>query len=254
MFSATKDFFVEHSYSNLKMPSMHYHSTYELYYLESGEREYFVEDKFFKVRSGSFILIPPYKLHRTGGSYGKRIIVGFSKDYLKKSLSETAIERILETFERILITPTPDESSNIIKKILLLEESLDETFINITLSSLLLELSRCKSEIIFDDRINKIIEYINKNYATIDTIESIAENFYISKYHLCRLFKNTMKMTIVDYLNSIKIKNACYYLKTTNKTITEIALLTGFNSSAYFTIVFKKTTGKSPSEYRRVIE
>lgn len=251
MFSKTDDFFIEHSYSNLKMPSMHYHSTYELYYLESGEREYFVEDKFFRVKTGSFILISPYKLHRTGGNYGKRILVGFSENFLKKTFSENAIETITQVFDKILVTPTVEEHAILMSELRVLEESRDETLSSVTLSSILLKLRECKSEITFDDRISKVIEYINKNYATITSIDDIANNFYISKYHLCRMFKSAMKMTVVDYLSNIKIKNASELLKTTQKSITEIALISGFNSSAYFTIVFKKATGKSPSEYRR---
>ena len=251
MFSKTEDFFIEHSYSNLKMPSMHYHSTFELYYLESGEREYFVEDKFFRVKAGSFVLISPYKLHRTGGNYAKRILIGFSENYLKRTFSEKAIGKIIEVFDKILVTPTMDEHAVLMSYIRLLEKSRDETLSAVTLSSLLLKLGDCKTEVSFDDRISRIIEYINKNYASICSIDDIAKNFYVSKYHLCRMFKSAMKMTVLEYLGSIKIKNASELLKTTRKSITEIALITGFNSSAYFTIVFKKATGKSPSEYRK---
>ena len=251
MYSETKDFFIEHSQANLKMPSMHYHSTYELYYLEAGQREYFVEDKFFKVNSGDFVLIAPYKLHRTGGSFAKRTIVGFSEEYLKKTFSEEAVKKILSAFQKTIVSPSPEEHASLIDKLRIIEKSEDETITALTLANLLVKLSECKSEETIDERISRVIEYINKNFSEIESIEQIANHFYVSKYHLCRTFKSAMKLTVIDYLNGVKIKNACHYLKTTNKSITEIALLTGFNSSTYFTSVFKNTMKKRPSAYRK---
>ena len=163
MYSKTDDFFVEHSQSSLKMPSMHYHSTYELYYLEAGQREYFVEDKFFKVNSGDFVLIAPYKLHRTGGSFAKRTIIGFSEDFLKKTFSEDAVKRILNAFEKTIVSPSPEELSVLREKLRIVEKSNDETIIGLTLATLLVELLECKSEEIIDERISRVIEYINKN-------------------------------------------------------------------------------------------
>ena len=64
-FMATADHIIETTSGNHKMPSMHYHASYELYYLEMGSREYFVEDKLFSVAAGNFVLIAQGKLHRT---------------------------------------------------------------------------------------------------------------------------------------------------------------------------------------------
>lgn len=247
----TEDFFIDKSFSNFKMPSMHCHSTYELYYLEAGSREYFVEDKFFSVTSGSFVLISPYKLHRTGGDYASRTLIGFSKDFLKKTFSNSAIDKILKCFDKTLIVPTEAERESLVSKLRQIEKTKDETLATIALFSLLIELAGCKSQVFGDERISEIIEYINENYSHIQSIEQIADNFFISKYHLCRMFKASMKITVIDYLNNIKIKNACAYLRTTNKNITDIALLTGFNSPTYFTNVFKKIMGKSPSQYKK---
>ncbi|MBO5454459.1 MAG: helix-turn-helix domain-containing protein [Clostridia bacterium] len=249
----TNDFFIERQSWNLKMPTMHYHNTYEVYYLEAGSREYFVEDKVFSIASGSFVLISPYKLHRTGGSYGTRTLIGFSKEFMQKTFSGKALDKILSCFERIIITPSEKNRDIIVNKLNAIYEITDETLIALKLADLLCELADSgDSEANEDERISKIIEYINKNYAEIESIEQIASNFFISKYHLCRMFKNAMSITLIDYLNGIKIKNACAYLKTTDKSVTEISSLTGFNSPAYFTNVFKKITGYTPNHYKKL--
>ena len=64
-FSTTPDYMLNCDSGSIKMPSMHYHASYELYYLQTGNRDYFIEDKLFPVSAGDFVLIPPGKLHRT---------------------------------------------------------------------------------------------------------------------------------------------------------------------------------------------
>lgn len=251
MMEETKDFFIERASWKLTMPSMHYHPTYELYYLEAGSREYFVEDKVFHISSGSFVLISPYKLHRTDGSYSTRTLIGFSREFMKKTFSEAALDKILSCFNRVLITPSEDVKEAIVNKLNSLYQIKDENLTALKLADLLYDLDGCKSEVNDNERISKIIEYLNENYASIENIEQIADNFFISKYYLCRMFKSAMSITLIDYLNNIKIKNACAFLKTTDKSITEISSLVGFNSSAYFTNVFKKITGYTPNKYKK---
>ena len=96
-----------------------------------------------------------------------------------------------------------------------------------------------------------MVAYINANFAGITNIEQIARQFYISKFHLCRVFKAAMKMTVVEYLNRVRIQNACRYLRHSDKDMGDIALLCGFHDAAYFSNVFKRVLGISPREYRR---
>lgn len=247
----TEDYFIGIKAWRQQMPSMHYHASYELYYLDSGTREYFVEDKFFSVTAGSFVLIPPSTFHRTGGNYARRILIGFTHDFLAKTYTSDAIDDMLKCFSKTLISP-PEKVLTRCKSLLnALNDCESEREFAIYLGNLLCELSKCHEESTYNEQMSALIEYINTHFAEIESIEQIAEHFFISKYHLCRIFKNTMGITVIDYLNNIKIKNACEYLATTNKSIQEISHLCGFNSSAYFSNVFKKFTLLSPNEYRK---
>ena len=102
-----------------------------------------------------------------------------------------------------------------------------------------------------DNRISKIIRYINENYAHISGMEEVADKFFISKYYLCRIFKESIGVSFVSYLNTIRIKAACEMLKSTDSYLSDIAISCGFNSTPYFCKVFKDEKGVSPSEYRR---
>ena len=250
----TPSYFVDTRSGNKIMTSMHYHSSYELYYLISGNRDYFVEDKSFSVSAGSFVLIPPSTLHRTGGKYGLRTLIGFRKNFLAENFNEQIIPELVKCFDNYIITP-PEEKrdyfQNLLKKI---EKSSNKTEFALNLSILLYELSKYKSDTRCDERISKITSYINDNYHQITSIGQIAEQFFISKYHLCRIFKDTLHITLIDYLNEVKIKNARYYIESTNKSFITISKLCGFNSLSYFSTVFRKIVGQSPSEYRKEIK
>jgi len=250
-FTRTPEFFAEVKSGVPAMPFTHYHSSYELYYLEAGKRDYLVEDKFFTISAGDFVLIKPNVLHRTNGGYSLRTLVGFSPAFLQKTYTPTAAKHILKCFDNVLISP-PDEMQGELKNLL---QSITKCSNPIDFASdlgvLLRKLSKCTPDNHYDKRMSTIIKYINQNFSDIHSIEDIAERLHISKYYLCRLFKDATGITLIDYLNTIKVKNACKFLETTDKDILEISQLCGFNSSAYFSNVFKKVMEQSPSKYRQ---
>lgn len=248
---ATADHIIETTAITKKMPSMHYHSSYELYYLEMGSREYFVEDKLFSVAVGEFVLIAPGKLHRTGGEKCVRTLINFTKEFLCRYLCPDTVERLLCCFEHAKIVPTERQQGGCKQLLRRIADSASEEEFALALGLLLLALGRCGSQEIENDYVSTVVKYINKNYAQITSIGQIAEAFFVSKYHLCRVFKNAMKVTLIEYLNQVKIKNARQLLEFSDRDVGDIAEACGFNSVAYFSNVFKKITGMAPSEYRK---
>ena len=234
------------------MPSMHYHNTYELYYLDAGNREYFIEDKLFSVSVGNFVLIPPGKLHRTGGKYGVRTLIEFSREFLERVYTPAMVDRMLTCFDRWWLSPDREQQAVCIeymKKMLAGEDEMENA---VTLGLLLLELGKCNSREFTNDNVSAIVAYINANYHWLHSIEEIADAFYISKFHLCRIFKNAMQMTVIEYLNQVKIKQACHLLLNSKMDMSEIAAQCGFHSAAYFSKVFRKLMVQRPMEYRRM--
>lgn len=249
-FLATPDLQVEIAEGSRKMPFMHYHEGYELYYLEEGTREYFIEDKLFSVFAGDFVMIPPRMLHRTGGAYGRRLLIYFTEEVLCKVYTAEVASELLQCFSLLKLTPNQEQRQTC--KFLLdrITAAEDKHSVVIALGMLLKELSRCEQGRIEDDQISRMLAFINQNYGSITHISQIADQFYISHYHLCRIFKQAMQVTIVEYLNQIRIKNACRLLETTERDVGDIAESCGYRSSSYFCSVFKKATGVSPSGYR----
>ena len=99
--------------------------------------------------------------------------------------------------------------------------------------------------------IDLILEYINKNYQTVQNLDDISDAVHISKPHLCKLFKQEMNITVSDYLNTVRINNACEILRNSKHSITDIATSCGYNSSTYFCKTFRHIVHMSPNEYRK---
>ncbi|MGM0378927.1 MAG: response regulator transcription factor [Bacillota bacterium] len=102
-----------------------------------------------------------------------------------------------------------------------------------------------------DDIIDLAKEYIDNNFDKELTLEKIAEEICISSYYFSKLFKEKMNINFIDYLTEIRIKKAKKMLRNSNYIIKKISKDVGYNDPNYFSRVFKKYTGESPSKYRK---
>lgn len=100
-------------------------------------------------------------------------------------------------------------------------------------------------------QIDKAIEYIRKNIHQNISRSEIASSIYMNPEYLSRLFKKEKGISLSDYVIQEKLKIASSLLKGTNLSISIIASNIGYTNFSYFTQVFKKVYGVSPSEYRQ---
>ncbi len=110
-----------------------------------------------------------------------------------------------------------------------------------------------KNEIHEQSRLQAIHQYITENYTEKILLDNICFIFGTNKTTLCQDFKNEYKTTILNYINSLKIKEAKALLRENKLSVTEISEKLGFNSIHYFSRLFKKVTGHTPKEYSKSI-
>ncbi len=94
-------------------------------------------------------------------------------------------------------------------------------------------------------------EYMEENYSSDLTLQKVAGEVGISAGYLSTLFSQFLEMGFIDYLNHVRIEHACAYLKQNYFKTYEIAYKVGFRDEKYFTRVFKRITGMTPSEYKK---
>ena len=267
-FTQTEDFLIKESTLTAPLATLHYHNSYELYYVVKGERDYFIENQFFKACNNNVVLVPKGVPHRTAGKGATRILIHFTDEFLSRYFAQSVINDLLCDYKPTVLDPSPEENERLTElfKKMITEyekmgdkrplESYDGTAIPLYVFELLYKLKLGDFTPLVqqtsDKRINEIVRYINENYASLESIDDVAELFFISKYHLCRIWKKTLGISLVSYLNMIKIREACRLIENTDEKITDIAMRCGFNSSAYFCKVFKEETGTSPREYKTV--
>ncbi len=102
-----------------------------------------------------------------------------------------------------------------------------------------------------DDKLAPILAYLRAHCAEPLTVEEIARAHHLSKYYLCRLFRQRTGMTIMDYLNEQRFALARRLLADSSAPIGEIALSCGFGAAAHFSTMFRRREGCTPSFYRQ---
>lgn len=98
--------------------------------------------------------------------------------------------------------------------------------------------------------IRKAIDFIRLNLNYELSLEVISSELHISSYELSRQFKRETGNTLTEYINNRRINEATYLLENKQIPITDIALMVGYNDVNYFTKVFKKIKGLTPSKFR----
>lgn len=102
-----------------------------------------------------------------------------------------------------------------------------------------------------DELIQEILFYISENYEKELNLMEVAEVFGFNYSYLSTYFHTHKGEGFSEYLNQIRVEQACKLLEKREKSIADISELVGYREHSYFCRVFKKVTGKTPSQYRR---
>ena len=254
-------FYIEKNTGVSSINSRHFHSHYEFYYLLEGCVDYLVDDKVYNLSAGSLLIIPPFTIHRNvdPAAHGHTRIIMYVD-------CETFNE--IEQFD-IKLFDNPNmkfyniKSSDPIHQTLLdvLEEfSFRKDFNMAKLSAMrLFILMERKNDVYVSSiekkmqnkQISKIINFINKEYATDLTLEELAKHFGLNSTYLSRFFKKETGLNFSAYLKSLRIAKAVNILSATDYNISETAMAVGFHSCNHFCKTFKQIMGISPLSYKK---
>lgn len=228
---------------------------YIVQYTISGYGIYETEDITYSLENNTgFITCVPndckYYLPADNNNHWEYIYIHFGG-----SLAKQFYEEILKITGNIFTLPI----SNPAIQLLLTEYKLLEcgkqyerfeagAFLYTFLTTLLREISSPSSSY---SHVTAAKSWINSNYASDTSLAELCEMLQVSQSHLSRSFRKETGLSPIEYLSIVRLEHSIKLLVTTNLSINEIATLCGFSNSNYFSKVFRKKFGYTPSDYRK---
>lgn len=246
----------------------HIHAYCEIFYLKTGSCIYSVENNIYHLSAGDIFIVTPGDSHCTryeGLVPCERIVVYCKPDILPGSFwagHPDIHDNIMRSGKVILVKKGKLQLESLLAR-MLEENNIPDEYSYEFLLLLAMELLLCiKRNGIFvyeqikakggiSTDIEDALRYIAQNYSMPISLDEVAENINLSPTYLSKKFRKVTGVTFKEYVNYIRIKQACQALLTTDDSITKIAVDCGFNSSNYFKDIFRKVNGVSPRAYRK---
>lgn len=249
----------------------HYHSTYEIYYLVSGERLYFIKEETHRISAGALVFIDKQQVHKSSMQHShahERVVINFSDAFLgmERLPHYDELFRVFRGGSRVCRL-SPHEQTGVLALLNRMGAEIAdrqpgfETGLRLLLAELLLLASRLPAaegeagQIAahpLHSKIAAVVKHLNACYADSLTLPELASRFYMSPSHLSRTFKAVTGFTLVGYLNLVRVREAQTLLRETNRRIIDVAAACGFESVTHFERMFKKTAKLTPMQYRKL--
>lgn len=265
----TTDYEVFHySDRNLDKVSLHHHDFYECYYFISGDVSYIIDGKSYKLMPGDIILINTKELHQpiinTTNIPYERFVLWIDKPFLSSLCTETTnLKRCFEDNKKeniIRANPEIQQSvSTLLKKLhslvnyngmgreLLYRAYITELLVSIN-NYLFYNNKNVNTPIVKNNLTDNIVQYINSHLDENIQIDDLAEEFFISKFHLLREFKKHSGTTIHKFIMQKRLIHA-KELILEGQPIIQVYEQCGFGDYSNFFRAFKNEYGITPKEF-----
>ena len=236
----------------------HSHDFCEILYVAGGAGEAILEGKKFRLAPGDLVVVNPGTLHeeRSDAKAPLRLIFLAIRDFAVPGLPAGCLSQ--EKY-RVLSCGEYRYKMDIYLRELLQETSSQiEFYQEISqglVSALLVLVMRLirinpEDEAALSQECQKIKEYLDQNFTSPITLDSLSETVYISKHYLSHLFKEQTGVSPIKYLTSKRMEKACELLSETELPVSEVSKAVGYENPLYFSQVFKRIYVISPVKYR----
>ena len=251
-FYENKTRLIETSLSAGLVPNAHFHKELEIIYVRKGKAVAYADKNSYLLNAGDMFIAFPNQVHyyRTV-TRGEFMIFVFSPDILYEVSSKISKSKPdINCF-------TPLDAGNL-KDVFDRMYALDGEYKNIAISGYLNVvmsriLPRLRLKTVDADNNSafySIIDFCTHNFKDDITLDIVAEELHLSKYYVSRLINNRLKQNFNEYINNLRISEACDLLRETDTKIADISEDVGFGTIRSFNRAFKLIMAMSPAEYR----
>ncbi|MFM2213194.1 MAG: hypothetical protein RL427_457 [Bacteroidota bacterium] len=247
----------------------HYHPEYELTFILNGTGYRIIGNSYNYFSDGDLVLLGSNLPHTWSSKLEKEvtceaIVIQFSKEFIAPFLAINESLRIKELLDTAVKGISFESNDTIVSKIIALTEShgIDRIVLLLSILDLLSKMPNLtiapnsfhtiaskKSEM----RINKVCLYIQHNFHHKIALKEVADLLYLTESNFCKFFKKATGKTYSDYLNELRINEACRLLVQSEHSISQVSYECGFETLSYFNRVFISKKGCTPSNYRKNI-
>ena len=245
----------------------HYHPEYELTYIVSGSGYRIVGNSHEHFSSGDLVLLGNNLPHtwwgkNEDGSPSEAIVIQFSSEFIEPFLRLNEGQSIKELLAKSAKGIRFESDSSMVENLMSLSETKELNSI-LSLLSLLQDLTEKPTANLcadsyhnviskkFETRINKVCTYIQNHYSKSISLKQVSDLVFMTESNFCKFFKKATSTTFSDYLNDLRINEACHLLLYSEDTVSKIAHDCGFESLSYFNRVFLRKKQLTPSGFRR---
>ncbi len=245
----------------------HYHPEFELTYIVSGSGYRIVGNSHEHFSSGDLVLLGSNLPHtwwgkNEDGSLSEAIVIQFSNEFIEPFLRLNeghAIKALLERaakglrfvsdaalVDKLVSIGQTKEMDSILSLLSILQNLTEKSGSNLCPDAYHNVISKK-----FETRINKVCTYIQDHYSEPISLQQVSELVFMTESNFCKFFKKATSTTFSDYVNNLRINEACHLLIYTEDNISKIAQDCGFESLSYFNRVFLKKKRIKPSLFRK---
>ena len=242
---------------------LHSHPFTELFYVVKGSGHFLINNETFDVKEDDLIIVNANVTHT---EYSKDsnpleyIVLGIEGMAILKDIKDG--DDSYGEYSILNYKAYKDEVLFYLKKLLKEASEKDELYKEVTHNLLLLLIinivRRTSTKLVISstENISKecayIKKYIDNNYSTNITLDSLSELTHMNKFYLVHIFRRFFKVSPINYLITKRLKEAAHLLQSTDLSILNISTSVGFTSQSYFCQIFKKNYNMSPSAYRKL--
>lgn len=259
--------------------SLHWHPEAELCYLREGEVDFYIEDICLHLSAGEAVFIPPNLLHSIRADLENEGIywaLVFSTDMVVSPADTTRFRKyiqpvshnntrfclhlspqvswqktVLDDLKRLFVQALSDQHSKQGSDSALMIEGLIQVIWHSLYRYHFKQLSEQKPQRKTEDQMLEVVRYIHQHFQEDISLSMLAKTAHMSEGQLCRSFKQLTGSTPFTYLKRHRIIKSCELLLDSDKKISEIATLCGFNNISYFNREFIRIIKEKPSVYRK---
>ena len=247
-------------------PEFHYHEFCKMLLLVSGSGAYTVDGQRYALQSGDIVLVDSHTVHRPEfepGAVYERIILYISPEFLRRNSTADCDLTACFTSGHVLRLEEPER-----KKLFSLASALERELAgegygrvllcHSALLRLLVHVGRnlCRSDTpqpgpvtAANERVMSIVRYLDRHLTEDISVDDLAERFYLSKYHMMRLFRRETGTTVHGYLTERRLALA-RELMADGLSATDACFRSGFRSYCSFTRAYGKRFGSTPTGRR----